>query len=174
VGKRHFGTVRQLQSGRWQARYRDAAGRQHSAPETFATKADASRWLSRVETELARGDFVDPKLGRVPFADWAEQYLDSAVHLRATTRVTKVCALRNHIMPALGNLRLNAITPLDIRWFVEGLSARLAPSTVRSVYGVLRAVLRAAVDAELLAVSPCRAVKLPTKRPTDKAFLTPD
>ncbi len=37
--RRRFGSVRSLASGRWQARYWDAAGNRLAAPETFATKA---------------------------------------------------------------------------------------------------------------------------------------
>jgi hypothetical protein len=43
-GKRQFGTVRKLPSGRWQARYRDESGQMFSAPSTFPTKTDA--WAS--------------------------------------------------------------------------------------------------------------------------------
>jgi len=39
--KRRFGRVRQLPSGRWQARYAGPDGIDRSAPETFATKTDA-------------------------------------------------------------------------------------------------------------------------------------
>ncbi|WP_346768569.1 hypothetical protein [Streptomyces sp. R301] len=40
--RRRFGTVRQLASGRWQARYRDPlSGETKAAPQTFATKTDA-------------------------------------------------------------------------------------------------------------------------------------
>ena len=41
------GTVRQLPSGRWQARYRDSTlNSMRSAPVTFDTKLDALGWLS--------------------------------------------------------------------------------------------------------------------------------
>ena len=43
--RRHFGTVRKLPSGRWQARYYDHAGRRHTAPRTFPAKADAFAYL---------------------------------------------------------------------------------------------------------------------------------
>lgn len=43
---RTFGNVRKLPSGRYQARYLDPSGHRHRAPRTFATGADANRWLS--------------------------------------------------------------------------------------------------------------------------------
>ena len=70
-GRRSFGSVRRLPSGRWQARYRDVAGKSHTAPETFATRPEATRFLAQVETDLARGEWTDPRAGRVLFAEWA-------------------------------------------------------------------------------------------------------
>ena len=46
-GRRAFGSVRQLASGRWQARYLDAAGVRDTAPRTFPTKVEATRYLHR-------------------------------------------------------------------------------------------------------------------------------
>ena len=41
ASRRNFGAVEQLQSGRWRARYTGPDGRMRSAPETFASRADA-------------------------------------------------------------------------------------------------------------------------------------
>ena len=73
--RRRFGSVRRLPSGRWQARYWDAADNRITAPTTFATKTDAQRWLSAAETDMARGDWHDPRLGDLPFADWADRWM---------------------------------------------------------------------------------------------------
>jgi hypothetical protein len=40
---RHFGNIRKLASGRYQARYRGPDGRLHAAPHTFERKSEASR-----------------------------------------------------------------------------------------------------------------------------------
>ena len=49
-GRRRFGAIRRLPSGRYQVRYRTADGRYVTAPTTFETKADAGRYLSKIET----------------------------------------------------------------------------------------------------------------------------
>jgi hypothetical protein len=46
--------------------------------------------------------------------------------------------------------------------------AKLAPRTIRSHYGVFRALLNAAVVEDLIAVTPCRGVRLPEVRKTPK------
>jgi integrase len=166
-----MGSIRKApRSDRWEARYRDALGAQRT--RTFDRKSDARAFLAAIETAVRRGEWRDPALAKIRFADWAEEYLDGAVHKRATTLYHDRSRLRNHILPVFGSMPLVAIRPLDVRRFVEGLNTRMAPSTVRTVYGTLRAVLTSAVNADLLAVSPCRGVKLPAKRPTDKRVLT--
>ena len=58
--RRGFGTIRKLPSGRWQARFTHPdTGRQKAAPTTYATKADANRWLSSMVADLDRGDALD-------------------------------------------------------------------------------------------------------------------
>ena len=83
---RQFGTIRRLPSGRYQARYWHL-GEQVSAGTTFATKTDARAWLSSVETDLRRGDHVDPRAGSERFGDYARRWLDER-DLRPRTRET--------------------------------------------------------------------------------------
>jgi len=166
-----MGSIRKApRTDRWEARYRDPLGVQRT--RTFDRRTEAKAFLAAMETAVNRGEWRDPALARIRFADWAEEYLAGAVHKRATTLSQDHHRLRKHILPVFGDLALVAIKPLDVRRFVEQLNTKLAPSTVRTVYGTLRAILTAAVDADLLAVSPCRGVKLPAKRPTEKRVLT--
>lgn len=166
-----MGSIRKApRSGRWEARYRDPLGAQRTA--TFDRKADAQAFLSTVETDKRRGLWRDPALSRMTFARWSEQYLAGAVHKQVTTLTMDRHRLKKHLLPAFGSMQLGEITPLDVRQFVQGLAGSYAPSTVRTVYGCLRTILAGAVAADLIAVTPCRGVKLPAKRPTDKRVLT--
>lgn len=61
--RRAFGTVRQLPSGRWQARWEDKHARTHSGPHTFETERAADYWLSTVRADLVRGVWRSPDLG---------------------------------------------------------------------------------------------------------------
>src|SRR5271170_5836548 len=59
ANRRRFGRVRQLPSGRFQARYLTGDGRLHRAPSTFATAAGAEQFLATVEAELRGGTWFD-------------------------------------------------------------------------------------------------------------------
>lgn len=167
--RRPFGSVRKLPSGKWQARYRDRAGIERKAPITFATKTAAGTWLDGIRTDMERGTWRDPALDRVTFAEWADEYLAGAVHLRDSTKTQKRRVLARRFEPALGPVPLSQITPLDIRRLVEAMTAELAPQTVHTEYAVLSSVLAAAVDADIIVATPCRGIRLPkVPKSTDK------
>jgi integrase len=172
--RRQFGAIRKLPSGRWQARYFDQDGEYQTAPSTFATKAEAAHFLATVETDMARGSWRNPRAGEITFAEWAQEYTHGAHHKRATTRNRDRNILRAHLLPALGDLQVSQIRPLDLRRLVHTWSADLKPSTVRTIYGVLRAILNAAVEADVVAVTPCRGVRLPNEPPAERRFLEPE
>ena len=163
--RREWGSVRRLPSGRYQARFRHPiTGIEHTATDTFARRAEAARYLATAEADLERGSWRDPRLGRVTFAAWYDQYRAAAVHKRPTTRSTHDHIAKNHLLPTFGPMPLAAVTPSDVQRFVQALVAKgLAPSTVRTAYGLLRSIFSAAVAQDVLATSPCRGIKQPTK-----------
>ena len=50
--------------GKWRARYRDEAGKQHA--RHFERKVDAQRWLDEVTAAVVTGQYVDPRLAESP------------------------------------------------------------------------------------------------------------
>src|SRR5438128_2323899 len=113
-GRRRFGSVRRLPSGRYQVRHRDLAGREHTAPRTFAAKTDADRYLAAIETDLHRGDWRDPRLGHITFEEWAKEWMVTTVDLRPTTRSLYSYLLDKHLLPHFGDVPLARITTLNI------------------------------------------------------------
>jgi hypothetical protein len=65
-----FGNARKLPSGRWQASYWHE-GKRYAGPHTFRAKADADAWLATVRTEVGRGQWIDPQVGKVTLAEYA-------------------------------------------------------------------------------------------------------
>jgi hypothetical protein len=68
-GRRHFGYVRALPSGRFHASYLGPDGLRRNAPNTFPT--DAQTWLTLRQSELLRGQWTDPDFGRVQLGSTA-------------------------------------------------------------------------------------------------------
>ncbi|WP_435600184.1 tyrosine-type recombinase/integrase [Streptomyces sp. C10-9-1] len=153
--RREFGTVRQLPSGRWQARYWAPDGARRVAPETFETKTDAQDWLTLTKADIQRNVWVDPEVGAVNFEEYAVKWVVER-GLSATTDELYRRLLRLHILPFLGELDLDEITPPAVRtWRAERLAATGA-TTVAKSYRLLKAIMETAADDELIRRNPCR------------------
>jgi integrase len=155
--RRHFGRVRKLPSGRYQARYPGPDGVLRPADQTFERKRDAELWLSNKETEIARGDWLDPDAGKVLLADYGAAWIRERPSLRPKTLVLYDGLMRLHIAPRLGELSLTEITTPRLRkWRRELLDAKVGPVTVAKAYRLLRAVLNTAVSDRLIGYNPCQ------------------
>ena len=165
---------RRVRNGKttYRARYRDPAGHEHA--KVFARKADAQRFLTEMENSKLKGTWTDPALGRVLFGDWLGEWWMTTTNLRPSTRARDEMLLRRYALPRFGDVALVAISQRDVRAWVAELSAGpLAPATVQKAYQLLGKVMGAAVDAGMLAQSPCRRVPLPKVEREEMRFLTP-
>jgi integrase len=155
--RRRFGAVRQLPSGRWQARYPDPqTGRVRTADRTFDTKRDAEIELSKIEADQARGEWHDPDAGRVNFAEYASAWIAER-DLSETTRERYEGILRNHLTPTFGSRDVCDIKEAHVRqWRKERLDSRAGAPTIVKAYRLLRAILYTAVDDEMIKRNPCR------------------
>ena len=145
------GSVRQLPSGRWQARHRDHDGALKSAPVTFDTKLDASAWLA----DYAEGAVIaDHKRPDPTLAEYANTWLDSR-ELKPRTRAHYRDLLDDHIIPALGALRLSRLSPDKVRTWYAHLDAN-TPTQRAHTYGLLRTIYTTAIADELVTANPCR------------------
>jgi hypothetical protein len=102
AGKRHIGSLRQLSSGRWQARYQRPDGTLRPAPETFERKRDAAEWLAGMETEIAKGEWRDPEAAEQLLTDYAASWIKERPGLRTRTVELYEGLLHRHIEPYFG------------------------------------------------------------------------
>ncbi len=178
-GQRQFGSVRRLASGRWQARVRLPDGRRVNAPDTFATKSDATLWLDHQRAALAAGRPGDPERARVLLEDFAWEWLSHQGHLAPRTTEIYAHQLEAHILPRvaddvapLGELPLNAITPELVRAWHQALVLDYSKSIAAKAYVRLRQVLNQAVDDERIVRNPCRIRRAGTERHGEQRFAT--
>jgi hypothetical protein len=117
--KREFGALRQLPSGRWQAKYRHPRTNEFIvAPTTFAMRGDASRWLGSIQRDLERGHWIDPAWGSVTLGEYATSWLPERT-LRPRTVELYQGLLDRYILPELGKVELSDLSPREVRaWHV--------------------------------------------------------
>lgn len=157
-GHRRFGNVRKRESGRYQVRYRGLDGLMRSAPQTFARKAEAERYLALAETQMLRGDWADPAHSKVRLLDYAQTWIEQRPRLRPRTVELYGWLLKRHIAPHLGNAELGKLNMQMIRaWRAKLLAAGVSPTMAAKAYRLLRAILATAVDEDkILPANPCR------------------
>jgi len=157
-GHRRFGSIRRRESGRYQVRYQGPDGLMRSAPETFARKADAQRYLSLVEAQMMRGEWGDPARSKVQLRDYAETWIAERPGLRPRTIELYGWLLKRHIAPHLGSAELGKLNTQMIRsWRARLLADGVSSTMTAKAYRLLRAILTTAVDEDkLLPSNPCR------------------
>jgi integrase len=154
-------------------------GKRHSV--TFkGTKADAREELRRLLHAGDVGEHIDPT--RLSVGQWCERWLELGAPGRkgqkagARTLVRYGSLLRSHVIPELGQLRLQKLSGAAIDDMYTALAAKdLAPRTRHHVRVVLGGCLGAAVRAGLLRANPMlRALKTPSVEESDHGIALSD
>lgn len=142
---------------RYRARYIGPDGTEKSKSFPDKQKRLAEEWLTHIEADMSRGQYVDPAASRTTFRQYTERWL-AAQTTDMTTRTSVEVQLRRHALPYLGTRPLDSFKPEHIREWLSELERRLPASSYRRViFASVSAVLSAAVDDRLLRENPCRA-----------------
>lgn len=153
-------TIDRRENGRYRARYQGPDRRWRS--RTFDRRIDAQRWLSNELVKLDRGEWVDPRAGRVLFESVAGQWMAGRAALRASTRARDRSYLNSLVLPHLGHMPVGSVQPSDLEaWVADLMAAGKAPATVQKAWQIASGVFRLAVRDRLIALSPARDVRLP-------------
>lgn len=171
----------------WRIRDR-IAGKKVTLEEGWPTRTAAKARMTALRSDQLRGDFIDPRGGKLLLSDWIAAWWPSyEASLKPSARKSEGSRVRTHIEPLLGRYSLDDLDSLVIQRFVSMLSVGerdpadatrwvrkpLAPKTVRNVHGVLHKVLEAAVRARRLRANPATGSAMPPRRHKEMRFLTP-
>jgi integrase len=152
---------------RYRARYVGPDGTEKSKSFPDGQKRLAEKWLSGIEADMARGQYIDPRAGRLTVRQHAERWLASLT-MDPSTFVSTETRIRLHVLPYLGSRSLDSLRPIHIReWLRKLEDGGLAPAYQRVIFANLSAMLAAAVDDRLIPHNPCRSssVKAPKPEP---------
>lgn len=139
-------------------RWRDDAGTQRK--RSFGRKVDADHYRTEVDHKLLSGAYVDPAAGKETFRAYAERWRTIQIH-RPNTASRVASQLSRHIYPVFGPKPIAAIRPSDVQALATGLSANLAPGSVRTIMAVVGSVFRAALHDRVIGLNPAERVTLP-------------
>jgi len=162
-------SVKKTNEGTWVVRWRQLNGQQKM--KTFKRRVDADTYKTEIEAKKLRGETINPKLAKTPFATWLTEWEQGRLGRRASTRNRDESLIRNHVLPTFGDMTVGGIEPTDVRKWVAQLTENYSPATVRKAHELLAACLLAAVDDGLIGRTPCRGVKLPRLESRAARFL---
>lgn len=171
TGRSTFGSTR-LRGDRWQARWQDAAGFQHT--KTWATKDEAEDWLRDESVKIRGGAWVDPRAGKVTFRSWSTQWASTLVGKRTSTLSRDLGYVEWYMVPTFGATELAQIDHLAVQRWVSKLSKDKAAGTVVKAVQIMRQIMGAAVASKLIASSPVDGVRMPRIEQEEMRFLTVD
>ncbi|SEA86120.1 N-terminal phage integrase SAM-like domain-containing protein [Leifsonia sp. 21MFCrub1.1] len=151
------GKIRELDSGRFQARYMGPGGKEQTGPQTFHTRKEAQTFLHDINAEIRKETWRNPDLGAETFNYWADRYMRlQEQKVRAGKRTPRTVEgyaslLRRHLLPTFGHLPLKEITPTQVdRWHGKLKVSR------KQAYSLLSGIMTWAVSRDLIGKSPCR------------------
>ncbi len=150
---------RRERSGEVSYRARVPGPDRREVSRTFRRKVDAEQWVREQKTRRQRGEWLDR---------WA-----ATRQGRPSTLARDESYMRNHLRPRFGETPVAAIRLPDVvEWVGELQGKGLAPATIGKAHQLLTAAMQAALDAGLIASSPCRNVPLPKVERHEMQFLT--
>lgn len=172
------GSVFRRSDGRWSGElsYRDEHGAMKRRTVYGRTQTEVRSKMRVLRERFDAGAPVKDTTTSLSawLEDWSTKALPASDRKQATIDLYATIA-RKHLVPALGTGPLDRIRPSDVEALVLAKrTAGLAPSTVRTIYTVLRAALDIAVRDGLLSRNPAAAVRRPAVERQDAAFLTVD
>lgn len=159
-----WGAIRKLPSKRFQASYIGPDGERHTAPDTFTTKSEASSWLAHMRVAITGGTWVSPTAVVAVksvhnFEAYALRHIALQTNrkgelLRESTKSVYRRILRTNLKPFLKS-NLEAIAKNEIQEWYADLVASGKRTAASKAYKLMSAVLKRAVDDDLIAKNPC-------------------
>jgi integrase len=156
---------------RYRVLWRDPAGKQHG--KVFQRSAEARNFLREVDHSVGNGTYTDPARGRITVADLWRQFIDAPPRpLSPSTQALYKMQARVHILPYLGNYRINALEDLIRPWMATLEHNGVGIASVASAYRLLHTLLEIAVRERRIGYNPASPVAPPRPPSREMRYLT--
>ncbi len=161
-GRRGFGAIRKLPSGRYQASYIAPDGVRVAGPRTFASKIDAEGFLALKRKEIDSDswkDATESQIQDLPFIELAERHIElqntrSGQPLKAST-VEHYRKLLRGPLSTFAPILVASISKRDVDdWWISVTKSGKRTSASKA-YKLLVAVMKRALEDGLILSNPC-------------------
>jgi integrase len=163
--------IRQLPSGLWAATVRTPAGR---ITESHRLKGRIEHWAANLESDIRRGEFIDPRAGEITYGELWERTRD-ARRLEKASKARDESHWRKHVEPRWGRLPIGGVLKPDVSaWVVKMEKDGVGAATIQGAVGVLRGLNEMAIEAKLIRHNPARDVSMPRRPAHVDRVLSPE
>ena len=185
------GSIRKKPNGRWEGRYTQgidpSTGRAIQKSVSAKTRAECKEKLDRAIRDN-RGIPVNHNEDYT-VAEWCRLWFEtySKPVIRPNTAKTYENMIENHIVPAIGGVKLKRLTAIQIQKmyndsktkgrvqrFEKKTDTALSGSTVRRIHMVLSSALKQAVKERIIPYNPCDNCRIPPKEHKEMTIIPPE
>lgn len=150
----------------WEARYTagydPGTGKQIQRSITGKTQKEVSQKLKAATAAIDAKTYTAPSKMTVGqwLEIWTAEYLGGVKPLTVSSYKT---AVKIHITPGLGAIKLEALDPHTVQGFYNSLrnQKQLSPKTIKNIHGVLHKALEKAVANKYIPFNPADSCELP-------------
>jgi integrase len=183
ANRRKFGYVRKLPSGKYQASYVGPDEKRYTGDTTFRTKSRATDWLTTINASILEKRWEstnqEPEVAEpngVIFSQYAHRHIEIQTNhkgelLRASTKALYERLLKTKLGCFLDR-PINEIKSAQVsEWWAQAIENGHRTSASKA-YKLLSAVMKRAVDEELIVTNPCK-VKGAQSATSNKKLVVP-
>lgn len=128
----------------------------------YKTKKEAEADLKIYQAKAALNQTIPT--ASLSLKDYLKQWFEMHKKMLAPNTINGYAVnINNHIVPAIGNLRLKDIKPSTLESFYTDLmrEKQLSAKTVKYIHNVLKVAFKSAVDDKIIEDNPCLKAKTP-------------
>ena len=161
---RHGENIYKRKDGRYEGRY--VTGKKSNGTTRFGyvygmRYTDVKKRLLEKKAEIQQTIHPEAAVRGMTVEKWMRSWLETDLlgGIKPSSYLTYLNQMNRHILPCLGRMQMASITPEMVHSFLECLQAKgLGENTVRGIYRLLSAAMRAALDDGIITKNPCRKI----------------
>lgn len=160
------GSIRQRADGTWEARVTIGADPGTGKPDRKSvygkTQAEVRKKMTVIQRAVDAGTYQAPD--KTTVSEWLNEWMKTfcAAKVKPLTYSSYDVAIKNHIKPAIGALKVQSVRGVHVQKLYNGMiAAGLSPKTVKNVAAILHKAFSVAQKQGMIQVNPCDAAELP-------------
>jgi integrase len=162
-------SFRKLPSGKWQAAVKHPSGKRHT--RTDPLKRVVVEWATELEAQIRRGEFIDPKAGKMTLAGWWAKWSELQ-KVEPTTASKRETHWRLYVEPAFGAWPLTSIQSWDVESWVARMGRdKVKPHAKAEAVRLLKHVMGDAVRHRVIRTNQADLVDTPKVQKHDDRVL---